>query len=166
MPVGGETLVVGPYTATWNSVALGVFEGDAGLPSLEHQAAGEDVGNTSAYGRTVIDSVYLGANWFSSFTCIEYKAGPISAFWPYHATLGRLGTIGVLLYTLSQALVLTAVAGTSAATAPATLTASKSILLPGFTPRIMFGPKLRTVPLRMRLFPYDSAGAIIHFSQT
>lgn len=166
MPVGSETLIAGAYTATFNSVALGVFEGDSGVPTLEHTMASEPVGNTSAYGKTVIDEIFQGANLFIAMTCIEYKAGPLAAFWPYHATLGRMGTIGRLLYDLSSALVLTSTAGTPAATSPATLTASKAILAPGFTPRIVFGPTLRKVPLRFRCFPYDSAGATIFFSTT
>lgn len=166
MPVGSETLIAGPYTATWNSVALGIFEGDASLPTIERTDVVEDVGNTSAYGRTIIDGVFLGSNWTAQMVCMEYKAGPLAAFAPYHATLGRLGTIGVLIYTLSQALILTAVSGTSAASTPASLTASKSLLLPGFAARLVYGPTIRKVPLRFRLLPYDSAGATIHFSQT
>lgn len=99
-------------------------------------------------------------------TCEEYRSGPISSFWPYHATLWRLGTIGVLLYTLAQSLVLTAVSGTSASASPATFTAAKTILLPSFATRLVYGPTLRTVPLRFRLYPYDSAGAVIFASQT
>jgi hypothetical protein len=166
MPVGSETLIAGGYTATWNSVALGVFEGDAGLPTVEHTASAEEIGNTSAYGKSVIDAVYQGANWFSAFTCIEYKAGPIAAFWPYSATLGVMGTIGVLLYSISQALVLTAIAGTSASATPATLTAAKAILQPGFTGRLNYGPTLRRVPLRFRLFPYITASTVVWFVQT
>src|SRR5689334_14423085 len=109
MPVGGETLVAGPYTVTWGGVALGIQEGAGG---------------------------------FMSMTLEEYKAGPISAWWPYSATLGRMGVIGRLMYSISAALVLTAVAGTSASTSPATLTASKAILLPGFGTRLMYGPTL------------------------
>lgn len=166
MPVGSETLVVGPYTATWNSVALGVQEGDAGLPTLEFASSVEPVANTSAYGKTTIDEVYQGVNPTIGMTLIEYKTGPIGAFWPYHATLWRIGTIGVLLYTLSQALVLTAVAGTSAAASPATWTANKAILLPGFAVRLAYGPTLRKVPLRFRVYPFDSSGAVVFATQT
>lgn len=166
MPVGGETLIAGPYVGTWNSVALGIFAGDGGLPTLEFASTSEPIGNTSAYGKTVIDEIYQGVNPTMSMTCEEYKAGPIAAFWPYHATLWRLGTIGVLMYTLAQALVLTAVTGTSASASPASFTASKTILLPGFATRLVYGPTLRTVPLRFRLYPFDSAGAVVFATQT
>ena len=165
MPVGSETIVAGSYSATWNSVALGLFENDAGLPVLEQQSSSEPVMG-GAYGKSVIDDVYQGLNVFIALTCMEYKSGPISAFWPYSATLGRMGTIGVLMYTLSQALVLTAVAGTSAASSPATLTASKAILMPGFASRLVYGPTVRKVPLRFRCYPFDSGGNVTFWTQT
>jgi hypothetical protein len=166
VPVGSETLVCGPYTATYGGVALGIFEGDGGLPTLEQQYAAEPVANTSAWGKVPIDDVYQGPTPSYAFTCLEYKAGPLAAFWPYHATLGRLGTIGVLMYSLASALVFTAVAGTSAAASPATQTLSKTVLMPGFSSRLVYGPTLRKVPLRFRVYPYDSGGNAIFFSQT
>jgi hypothetical protein len=60
VPVGSETLVCGPYTATYGGVALGIFEGDGGLPTLEQQYAAEPVANTSAWGKVPIDDVYQG----------------------------------------------------------------------------------------------------------
>ncbi len=166
MPVGSEVLIAGPYTATYNGVALGVFEGDAGLPTLERTDSEEAIGNTSAYGKAVIDGIFLGSNWTAQFTCIEYKAGPLSAFAPYHATLGAMGTVGVLLYSLSKALIFTAVAGTSASATPTTLTSLNTLLLPGFSARLMYGPTLRKVPLRLRLFPYLVGNVVSHFTQT
>lgn len=166
MPVGSESLISGPFTATYASVALGVFEGDSGLPTIERVDSAEDVGNTSAYGKAVIDSIFQGSNFTCQFTCLEYKSGPLSAFAPYHATFGAMGTVGVLLYSLAAALVLTAVSGTSASATPATLTASKAILLPGFAARLVYGPTLRKVPLRLRLFPYLVTSVVSHFTQT
>jgi hypothetical protein len=164
MPVGGETIICGQYTVTWNSVALGIMQGDAGLPTIEHSYVEEPIANTDAYGKTVIDGVYQGVNVFASMTCMEYRAGSIAAWWPF-STLGRLGVIGRLLYDMSSPLVLTAIAGTPAAASPATLTASKTILAAGFGTRLLFGPTVRTVPLRFRLYPYTDT-QIKHFSTT
>lgn len=166
MPAGSETLIAGGYTATYGGTALGMFEGDGGLPTLQHSNAAEEIRNTSVYGKSMIDGVYQGANWNMSMTCMEYKSGPLAAFWPYNATLGQMGTIGVLLYSLAAAVVLTAIAGTSAAATPATLTASKCILQVGFLPQILYGPRLRTLALRFQLLPYTSGGNVIWFSQT
>ncbi len=153
MSIGSESLVSGPYTVTWNSVDLGVQEGDSGLPRLEHSTKAEAIANTSAYGKSTIDEIEQGADFFISMTLIEYKTGPKAAFWPYSAVLGRMGVTGRLLYSISQALVLTAVAGTSASASPATLTAAKTILMPGFSTSLVYGPTLRKVPIRFRLYP-------------
>lgn len=166
MPVGSETLITGPYTATFSGVALGVFEGDAGLPVIEHTMSTESIGNTSAYGKSVIDDIQQGGNVFFAFTCIEYKSGPKAAFWPYHATLGRGPVVGTLLYDSSAALVLTSTAGTPAAASPATLTSSHCILAPGFGARLVYGPTLRKVPLRLRAYPYLAGGNFVWFTET
>lgn len=158
MPIGGETLVCGQYTVTWNSVALGIMLGDSGLPVIEGSNTGEPVGNTDTYGKSMIDAIYQGGNFFASMTCAEYKTGSIAAWWPF-STLGQMGVIGRLYYGLSQALVLTAVSGTPAASSPASITASKAILAPGFSSRLIFGPTLRNVPLRFQLFPYLVGGS-------
>jgi len=157
VPIGGETLICGQYTVTWNSNALGVMLGDSGLPTIENSNKGEPVANTDAYGKTTIDAIYQGGDYFASMTCLEYKANTIAAWWPF-GSLGVMGTIGRLYYNLSQPLVLTAVAGTPAASSPATLTASKAILAPGFSSRLLFGPTLRNVPLRFQLLPYLIGG--------
>lgn len=168
MSFGSETLVAGPYTATWNSAALGIFEGGGSLPTLQYQRFTEDIDNTSAYGRALLDGIYLGMAVFFQMVCQEYKAGSIGAAFPQHATKGRLGTIGVMEYAShSASLVLTAVAGTTAATSPATLTSSKSCLAPGFTVSLAYGPTLRKVPLRLRAFVQDvGSGNAGFFSET
>lgn len=167
MPVGGEVLIVGEYTATYGGVALGIFEGDAGLPTLSQQTKAEPIANTSKYAKTTIDAIWQGADWFMQFTCLEYKAGPRVAFWPFHATLSALGAIGRLYYGMASPLVLTAVAGTPAAATPATLTASKTILAPGYNTQLVYGPTLRKVPLRLQLLPYVLNGTTVgHFTQT
>src|SRR5256885_1160980 len=103
MPAGGETLICGQYTCTYNAVSVGIFEGDASVPTLEQTTKAEPVANTDKYGKTMIDGIYQGADWKMTFTCIEYKAGSLTPFWPY-GTLGLMGVIGRLLYGLSSAL--------------------------------------------------------------
>jgi hypothetical protein len=74
--------------------------------------------------------------------------------------MGVMGVIGRLRYDLSQALVLTAIAGTPAASSPATLTASQAILAANFPWKLLFGPTLRKFPLRMDLLPYTATGVV------
>jgi hypothetical protein len=152
--VGGETIIDGQYTVTLAATTLGIMKADDGVPTLEPNIKAQPIAGTDAYGDTTIDAVWRGADWYCSMICMEYRAGVLTALWPFSATMGRLGVIGRLFYDMSSALVLTAVAGTPAATSPASLTASKAIIAPGFSNRLTFGPLVRTVPLRFLLLPY------------
>lgn len=166
MPAGGEVLIAGEYTVTWNSVSVGMLEGDAGLPTIEQTTKAEAVDNTSTYGKSTIDAIKQGADWFASFTCLEYKAGSIAAFWPF-GTPGLMGIISLLYFNLAAPLILTVVAGTPAVGAPNSLTASKAILAPGFNSRLLFGPTLRKVPIRQILLPFNTGGGVVGwYSQT
>lgn len=165
MPVGSETIIVGQYTATWNSVALGIMEGDAGVPTIYPAIKGQPIDNTDKYGKSRIDGIYLGADWFAAFVAMEYKAGTKGVVWPF-ATWGQMGVIGRLWYNLAQPLVLTAVSGTPAASSPASLTASKALIDPGAQPRLVYGPSLRTLSCLMTLLPYDSGGSVVWFTET
>lgn len=168
MAIGGAVFAAGRYTITWNSLDLGIMEGDANSPVIDFTGFGEPINNSDAYGRSTIGAIYQGADWFAQWTFLEYKAAVKSALWPFHATFGNMGTIGrEYTDTLAQALVFTVVAGTAAATAgPSTITASKACLAPNFNPRILYGPKLRTIPCRMQLFPFVSASNNVYFTET
>lgn len=55
-------------------------------------------------------------------------------------------------------MVLTATPNTPAAAAPASLTATASILAPNFDARLLFDSRLREVPVRLQLLPFSSTG--------
>jgi hypothetical protein len=124
---------------------------------IQTESSAEMVNQTDAYGDSVIDAVYRGGNWFIQFTSKAYKAGSITPFWPW-GSLGVLLTtaapLGRLASDVAAATVLTAVANTPAAAAPATLTASKSILAPNSPARLLFDSRVRNVPVRLQLLPY------------
>lgn len=143
---------------------MGIMEGDAGVPTIESTNHAEPVNNSDAYGKSLLDAIYQGGDYFASFQCMEYRTGSIAAFWPFGA-MGVMGVIARLYFDMSAALVLTAIAGTPAAATPATLTASKSILAPGFNGRLLYGPTLRKVPIRLALLPFTSTG-VRWFTQT
>lgn len=154
MPVGGETLIVGQYTVTWNAISMGLFEGEAGVPSIVQAPRSKAVNSTDKYGKTKIDSVHLGVDYTFEAVLMEYTKG-LAAFWPF-GTFGYLGTIGTLKYLLAKPLVLTVVAGTPAATAsaPNSLTATKAILSDDHQGKLTYGTDVRTVPLKMDLLPF------------
>jgi len=166
MSAGSETILAGQYTVTYGGVAMGIMEGDGGVPTIEHSPHGEPVNNTDRWGKSMITAIYQGGDWFATYVCMEYKAGPISAFWPF-GSMGAMGIIGRHWYDLAAALVLTSIAGTPAASSPASLTASKAILPPGYNTRLLYGPTVRKVPIRQILFPYDLGSSTYGwFSQT
>lgn len=164
---GNEVLIAGQYTLTYNGVAVGMTEGDAGSPTIEQTVHSEPVNNSSTYGKSRIEDFYLGADWFASFTCLEYRAGSIACFWPFGA-MGVMGIISRAMSGLAAALVLTAVTGTPAQVAASynTVTAPLAILAPGFNARLLFGPTLRKVPIRQVLYPANISSVVAWFSTT
>ncbi len=161
---GSETIIVGPYNVTWNSVTVGMMEGEQGVPTLRQMTKAKRVDNTDRYGQTLLTAIDLGVEYEAHYTCMEYRAGSIAAFWPF-GTFGRLGVIGKLYDAMAAPLVFTAVSGTSAAATPATLTAALAILSPGYDAQLLYGPMVRTVPIRQSLLPYTS-GVVLFFTQT
>lgn len=167
MPAGGESIIVGQYTVTWNSVAMGIMVGEEGLPTIYQFQRSKPINKTDKYGATKIDSVYLGKDYVAEYLCQEYKTGTIAAYDPYGSSFGLLGTIGRLKYNLAQALVLTVVAGTPAAGSPNTLTANKAILADDHQGKLVYGPEVRTVPIKQDLLLYDTGSGVYGaFTQT
>ncbi len=94
-----------------------------------------------------------GADMDVGADLIEYNAAAVATLmWPLGA-IWNMGVIGILDSGKWQSLILTAVAGTPAAATPATLTMARSILKENFPVKLLFAPKLRTVPIRMRVYP-------------
>jgi hypothetical protein len=167
--VGLGTFVAGRYTGTYNSVDLGIMEGGY---EISWAISMENIDNTDAYGDTVIDQVLRGMNVFAQWNAKEYKAGPLAAATPL-STLPptgtsslKLGLIGRLATDVAATLVLSATAGTPAATSPASLTAAEAILAEGYDVRLLFDSRHRKVPVRMRLLPYTASTDTIFFSTT
>ncbi len=147
MPLG--TFVVGAYTGTFDSVALGIT--DEGY-ELSWEPRLEAIQKSDVYGDAMIDTIYRGVDYFCQTEFMEYKAGPIDAALTF-AALGVVGVIGRLGSNEAEPLVLTATTGTPAAAAPASLTAPLAILAPGSNPRMQFNSRLRTIPVRFVLLP-------------
>lgn len=158
-----DTFVAGRYAGTFNAVDVGITR-DGYV--LEQESRQEVIDETDLYGGSVIDAVYRGGNCFLRFDSKAYKAGSITPFWPWGA-LGVLFTtaapIGRLATDVASAMVLTATAGTPAAAAPATLTAPDAILAPNSSAALLFNSKVREVPVRLQLFPYDATGGTIRW---
>lgn len=148
------SFIAGQYTATYGGAAVGqAAEGFR----LSHQFFKRLITGDS-YAEAPQDAVYRGAAVELGFTAIEYNAAAMaSLIWPYGTLLdmGRVGRTDVGS-SLTKALVLTAVAGTPAANAPASLTLTAAILKEGFPVDLLMAPDLREVPLRLRAYPNTS----------
>lgn len=149
------SFIAGRYTATWNALAIGITAD--GL-RLNHKFFKRLITGDN-FAEAPQDAVYRGAEMFIGWTGIQYDAAALpTIMWPYAATLYDMGVIGTTDVGSSKAksLILTAVAGTPAAAAPATATFLTSILAEGFPVELLFAPDLREVPLRLRIYPNSS----------
>lgn len=161
--------VAGQYTATYNSKALGQT---ADGYRLSHQVFKRMV-TGDAGGDTPQDGIYRGMEVMLAFRLIEAAAAGVDELiYPYSATPGTPGTMGVIGRTdvrgsanavtpgvMAKSIVLTALAGTPAANdGPATITLPLAILAENFPVDILYAPDLREVPLRMRVYPTMATG--------
>jgi hypothetical protein len=137
-----------------------MMQGGQGVPTIRQVNPGTPIDNTDRYGRSMIDAIHMGLNALAAFTCEEFRAGSLAAFWPFAALWGRIGVVGKLYYNMAAPLVMTAVAGTTAYGSPFVLQGSKAILAPQFDGSLLFGPELRTVPIRQVLLPYDPGDSL------
>lgn len=153
---------------TWNAVALGLTK--TGV-EISHVTKAEMIDESDAHGLTTLDWIYRGLDTFAQWMNRAWKAGPKAAMWPYGGgSLGKVSTvaapIGRLASDIAQSLVCTATANTPAATDPATLTASKALLVPQFDVKWVLDSRLREIPIKMQFLPYTSGSDLIVFSVT
>jgi hypothetical protein len=159
-----DTFVAGRYSGTYNAVDTGVTEEGY---EIEQDSKAELIENTDAYGDAIVDWIYRGGNCRLSFLSDTYKAGAITPFWPWTATLGQgwsaAAPIGRLASAVAQAMVLTAIAGTPAAAAPASVTATLSLLAPNSPAKLLYHSRLRKVQINLQVLPNNSSGTYSWF---
>jgi hypothetical protein len=160
--MGLDTFIAGRYSSTYNSVDTGISE--TGY-EIQFESKAREIAESDAYGESIIDIIYRGGNHYCQFTSLAYKAGSTSPFWPW-GSLGVMGVIGRIGSNVASAHVLTAVAGTPAAAAPASVTAAGAILAPNSPARLLFNSVLRTVPVRLLYLPTDVGSGVIKWFVT
>lgn len=160
--------IAGPYLATFNTAVTGaevlqtLGQVEDGF-NLDYTSYAEPISGDNL-AQAMQEMVLRGLDMFLEFVLLEFNAlAAQRIFWPYSATFGTYGQVGRIVGSaigsnnaLANKLVLTAVAGTTAATVPITLTAPLAILAQGFPLRLLYGNRLRRVPLRLQLFPNAS----------
>lgn len=147
------TYIDGAYYGTYDSANIGPTEDGW---NLEQTLSASLIERSDCYGETLIDGFYRGGSYRITADAQEYKAGTLAPFFPF-GTFGVAFSssvpIGVRLSDRAKSLVLTAVANTPAAAAPASITAALSILAPGQNLRLNFNSVLRTVPVVLQALP-------------
>jgi hypothetical protein len=149
--------IAGTFGVSYDAATIGITSGGI---TIEHYVNKQLITGDNK-GLTPQDAVYQGEEVFVQFTCIEADNAKLKlAMWPYETATG-LGKLGVIGRTdvgsaIFKALVLSSTAATPAAAQPATFTAERAILAEGFPVAMVFGPSLRDIPLRFRLYPNAS----------
>jgi hypothetical protein len=163
----------GPYTATYDCTLNSGAVTDVGLMEgpLRHQQNIVALPiYASLWGRHVIDYVVQGGGVFVVAVMKEWDAGSKALMWPFNASHGIFPIVGELINTYFGQLVLTALAGTPAATeGPATRTYPICGLLPGHNLDITLGPTERNVPVVICALPEQNSltvGQAKYFTDT
>lgn len=164
MAFANANFAAGPYTMTYDGTTVGLLSAD-GIRHM-HRVKRKLV-TVNQYGQTPVDGVEQGVEAFLQLTFKEWNAKTQLAMWPTSATLGNLGTPGVLTTSLAKAIVLTAVAGTPAASiGPATITYPYAILAEENDVGFLMAADERDVPILFRLFHDYNSGTPRFFTTT
>jgi hypothetical protein len=155
--------IAGPYTWTLGSVSgplgavfpLGTIE-DA--PSLELPNNNVDPIRGDNLGDATQDGVFRAGDCFLNLVLQEYNAlGAKYAFAPYAVEFGMVGCVGSLMSEYADELIGTPLSPgcTLGAEATKTFLGYRAVLAPGFPIRLLMGSRLRNVPLRFQLLPFE-----------
>lgn len=150
------TYIDGAYTGTYDAANIGPTEDGY---SLEQTISAALIEKSDAYGDTLIDGFYRGGSYRITADAQEYKSATVAPFFPF-GTFGVAFSsavpIGVRMSDRAKAFVLTSIANTPAAAAPASITAGLAILAPGQNLRLNYNTTLRTVPIVLQALPQGS----------
>lgn len=145
------SFIAGSFDATYGGAVVGQVREGFNLEWFKH---GQLIQGDN-FGREPQDQVIQGLELFLDFTLIEWNAAAVrSLIWPWNATFGTGPVVGTLDSSDWAPLVLTVEAGTPAAgiTTEEVWTFDRAVLAEGFPVRILKGPVLKEVPLRLRVY--------------
>lgn len=164
MAFANANFAAGPYTMTYDGTTVGLLNSDG----IRHFQRGKrKLITVNQHGQTPVDGIEQGVEAFLQLTFKEWNAKTRLAMWPWSATLGQLGTVGVLTTSLTKAIVLTAVAGTPAASiGPATITYPYATLAEENDVGFLMACDERDIPILFRLLPDYNSGTPRFFVTT
>ncbi len=143
---------VGPYLISYAGSDIGDTEG---LPQEQTTYHAQLVRSTR-FGDAVLDFITRGGTCFMVLNIKEWTAATKATWHPFSATLGLTGLAGRMGSDIAGSLILTAIAGTPAATfGPVTRTYAKAVYAPEFNREIGFGAEERNIPLTLICLPTE-----------
>jgi len=155
MTVINPAIPAGPYTFTWNGNDIGLTEGPA---RMQQSPFGLPVRATQ-WGDTIIDYILRGGGYFAVIVVKEWTTNSKLFMWPFGSNQGVIDEPGRLFSSYCQALVMTALANTPAATyGPVTRTYHYCATLPGHNLDIQAGPQERNVVVALGVLPQPNSG--------
>lgn len=158
------TTISGPYVGVVGSgIPLGMTQSGFTLSWAIH---GHRVNKTNSWGKTLIEGVFMGADWSISAVFREANSvGLLATMYPWGRNAAAnprtlpymLGNMGRRWTSFAVPLTLASFAGTPAAASPATLTATQAIV-PDGAYRLNFDSSSRDIPVQYVLLPDSSSG--------
>lgn len=156
--------IAGRYTGTFGASALGLMD-DSGY-RLTQTLNEKMINRTDAYSEMLIDTIYAGVDYALDMILQEYGTAAMPVVVSPFSTFSQVGVIAQLGTGVAAALVLTAVAATPAAAAPATFTAHAAKQAAGSNTSFNFTSALRVVPVKLTLLPTVVSTVNRHFTTT
>lgn len=156
----------GPYQGTYNAQSIGLMEGP-----IRHQQS--PIGlpiRASLWGQNILDYIIQGGGVFVVLVLKEWNTNTKLVMHSQNASHGIFMEAGKLYNTFCYQLVLTALAGTPAATeGPVTRTYPYCAVLPGHNIDVTLGPVERNVPVVLAVLPEQDStntGRAKYFTDT
>lgn len=173
MPSALITVIAGRYSGVYTpqgggGLSLGILEEDGFEVSV--QPKGEEINQSDAYGLSLLDFIFRGADWRCRYRGKEYGTSILQVLWPWGKGAQQLsplmGVIGRRASDVAGSLVLTATTGSPAANSPATLTAGLCITSPNTNLPMNLTSRARIVPIEQVWLPYVVAGSDVGWFTT
>lgn len=156
----------GPYEVTYKAASVGLMEG----PIRHQQSVSALPIRASLWGQNVLDYIVQGGGVFAVIMLKEWNTNTKALMHPFNASMGIFPKAGMLINQYFGSLVLTALAGTPAATeGPVTRTYPLAGILPSHTLDVVLGPVERNVPVVVCALPEpESVGSkdVKYFTDT
>jgi hypothetical protein len=153
------TFVAGAYSGTY--VPPGDAAGDLGIQEKGYELsvtlAKQLITDTDDFAQIVADAIYQGAGLFLSCVSKEWKSSVLAAALPYGLGAGLMGRLDT---NAAGTIILASTAGTTAALAPAIVTAPYALIAEGWDVKWMHAPEHRKIPMRFRIYPHNDGDQI------